>query len=140
MSEGKHRLASSQECIPVHSSACAAGVGELKQPYLPCCRGHPSDQGHKVLAEALVGPLFRAVAEVAALKSLPPAMAAALLQPLGIAADGSKYSRQDLRLAGLPPPMIPGNLEASTVMCSMQARNGAGTIGDMKGRIALNFA
>jgi len=64
-----------------------------------------------MMAEALAGPLLRAVADEAAEQ-------AGLLEV---------SRRQDERLAGLPPPMIPGNTESPTTVCAMQVgRGGAG--------------
>ncbi|PSC76523.1 Beta-glucan synthesis-associated SKN1 [Micractinium conductrix] len=67
-------------------------------------RTHPSDRGHKMMAEALAGPLLRAAAQESA--------AAAGLWAL--------RRRDDPRLRGLPPPMIPGNTESPTTLCAMQ--------------------
>lgn len=74
------------------------------------CSTHPSDRGHQMMAEALAGPLGRAVAEEAA-------AAAGVVQ---------RSRRDDPRLAGLPPPMIPGNTESPTTVCAMQVRAGGG--------------
>lgn len=82
-------------------------------------RYHPSDQGHKAMAEALAAPLLRAVGEVQAQRLLPPAVLQALLLPLAGDND-SRYTRDDARLSGLPPPMIPGNHDTRTIMCAMQ--------------------
>ena len=58
-----------------------------------------------MMAEALAGPLQRAVGEEAAANS------------------GARFTRrQDARLAGVPPPMIPGNTESPTTVCAMQVR------------------
>lgn len=90
-------------------------------PFAPTLkrRYHPSDQGHKAMAEALVAPLLRAVGEVQAQRLLPPAVLQALLLPLAGDTDLA-YMRDDARLSGLPPPMIPGNHETRTIMCAMQ--------------------
>ena len=69
-------------------------------------RTHPSDRGHKMMAEALAGPLLRAAAQESA--------AAAGLWAL--------RRRDVLRLRGLPPPMIPGNTESPTTLCAMQVQ------------------
>ena len=58
-----------------------------------------------MMAEALAGPLARAVAEEAA-----------------AAAGVQRSRRRDERLEGLPPPMIPGNTESPTTVCAMQVR------------------
>ncbi|KAL4423591.1 hypothetical protein ABPG77_004631 [Micractinium sp. CCAP 211/92] len=67
-------------------------------------RTHPSDRGHKMMAEAVAGPLLRAAADEAAEQ-------AGLVEP---------SRRHDKRLEGLPPPMIPGNEESPTTLCAMQ--------------------
>lgn len=59
-----------------------------------------------MMAEAVAGPLLRAVADEAAER-------AGLAEP---------SRRHDKRLEGLPPPMIPGNEESPTTLCAMQAR------------------
>ena len=59
-----------------------------------------------MMAEALSAPLMRAVAEEAAAPYRP--------------------SRDDPRLVGIPPPMIPGNEESRTTVCLMQASRGRG--------------
>jgi hypothetical protein len=69
-------------------------------------RIHPFDRGHKAMAEALLGPLKRAVAEAAA----PPVAAAC------------HRGRQAARLEGMLPPMVPGNYEPNTPLCAIQAR------------------
>lgn len=69
----------------------------------PPCSTHPSDRGHQMMAEALAGPLRRAVAEEAA------AAAGALAR-----------SHRDAGFEGLPPPMIPGNTDNPTSLCAMQ--------------------
>lgn len=63
-----------------------------------------------MMAEAVAGPLLRAVADEAAEQ-------AGLTEPT---------RRHDKRLQGLPPPMIPGNEESPTTLCAMQARRGQG--------------
>jgi hypothetical protein len=86
----------------------------LKQPAL-CAfcivgRTHPSDRGHAMMAEALAGPLGRALATEAAL-----------------AAGGRVPSRRrDARVdpLGVPPPMVPGNNESPSTVCAMQASRG----------------
>jgi hypothetical protein len=57
-----------------------------------------------MMAEALAGPLARAVAQEAA------------------AAGGGRQltRRRDERLEGVPPPMIPNNTESPTTICAMQ--------------------
>lgn len=68
-------------------------------------RTHPADRGHQMMAEALAGPLQRAVEEEAA-----------------AAAGQLRHStrRQDERLEGMLPPMVPGNTESPTTVCAMQ--------------------
>ena len=62
---------------------------------------HPSDRGHKIIAEALAGILLRALAEAAA--PLP-----------------ANSKRHDPQLEGLPPPMVPNNADSPTTLCAMQ--------------------
>ena len=65
------------------------------------CRGPPEDAGQQVLAELLVAPLRRAIQEAAAGTQL--------------------QRRQDPRLQGLPPAMIPNNPVGATSVCAMLA-------------------
>ena len=58
-----------------------------------------------MMAEALAGPLARAVAQ----------------QSLAAAGGPALSRRDDERLAGVPPPMIPNNTESPTTICAMQA-------------------
>lgn len=58
-----------------------------------------------MMAEALAGPLMRAVGEAAAESS----------------GAGVPSRRHDARLEGVPPPMIPNNTESPTTVCAMQA-------------------
>lgn len=51
---------------------------------------------------------------------LPPAALQALLLPVAGGASDPSFRRADPRLAGLPPPMIPGNFETRTMACAMQ--------------------
>lgn len=39
----------------------------------------------------------------------------------GSSSSGGGSSRQDPRLEGLPPPMVPGNTELTTISCAIQA-------------------
>jgi hypothetical protein len=57
-----------------------------------------------MMAEALAGPLWRAIAQEAAVE-----------------AGSLEFTRrQDDRMAGVPPPMIPNNTESPTTICAMQ--------------------
>ena len=146
-----------QARLPAASqSTCASSLHPSSAPATrrpplpcPCSYLHPSDQGHKALAEALAGPLMRAVGEAAA----EQAAAAVVGQPAApddperpppgdapqgnpeagtVGSGGSSWGgagtsifgrqRQDPRLEGLPPPMVPGNEEVTTVSCFIQAR------------------
>lgn len=83
-------------------------------------KSHPTDAGHQVLAELLASALLRAVAE----ESTPPGAAKAAA---GLAAwqSGSRLEGASSKQAALPPPMIPGNSDASTTLCAIQvARKG----------------
>lgn len=91
------------------AEAAASSARHAPTPPLPTAARrstHPSDRGHQMMAEALAGPLARAVAEQAA-------AAAGSLQ---------RSRRRDERLEGMPPPMIPGNTESPTTVCAMQVR------------------
>lgn len=63
---------------------------------------HPDVSKLRVLAELVIHPLATAVEEVAA----------------GVAVQ----SRQDARLQGVPPPMIPGVRDRATSNCYMLVR------------------
>jgi hypothetical protein len=58
-----------------------------------------------MMAEALAGPLMRAVGEAAA----------------ELSGASMPSRRHDARLEGVPPPMIPNNTESPTTVCAMQA-------------------
>lgn len=76
---------------------------------------HPNHVGHRALAEALAGPLRRALRE-----ELAAQLAAGADGELrGAHSVGGLPDRQ--RLLDLPPPMLPGNSEAATSLCAMQA-------------------
>jgi len=68
-----------------------------------CCSMHPDPSKLCVLAELVIQPLATAVEEVAA----------------GVAVE----ERQDARLQGLPPPMIPGVKDGSASVCYMLVRH-----------------
>ncbi|PSC68705.1 hypothetical protein C2E20_7769 [Micractinium conductrix] len=90
------------------------------------------------MAEALAGPLRRALAEelaahagwgskgssavggVHAAKSSSSAGSSAGSSPHAISQPELRQRRRDARLAGLPPPMVPGNYESPSMMCAMQ--------------------
>jgi palmitoyltransferase len=93
--------------------------GDERALYFYADRVHPSDTGHKVLAETLAAPLLRAVGEVQALQRLPPAVLQALLLPPS--GGGGSYIRRDERVLEIPPPMLPGNQEQRTLICALQA-------------------
>ncbi len=67
---------------------------------------HPADLGHKAMAEALAGPLRRALTEELS--------------------GGVRRGRQQFAWErGIPPPMVPGNQEFPTALCAMQASQGS---------------
>lgn len=70
-----------------------------------CCRMHPDLSKLRVLAELVINPLAAAVEEVAA----------------GVTVE----ERQDARLQGLPPPMIPGVQDSAASSCYMLVRSAA---------------
>lgn len=72
-----------------------------------CCRMHPDLSKLRVLAELVIHPLAAAVEEVAA----------------GVTVE----ERQDARLQGLPPPMIPGVQDSAASSCYMLVRSAAAT-------------
>ncbi|KAL4436103.1 hypothetical protein ABPG77_005551 [Micractinium sp. CCAP 211/92] len=72
---------------------------------------HPNHVGHRAMAEALAGPLRRALREELA------ARAAAAVDRSG---GGGAVRREERQLLGLPPPMLPHNSEAATSLCAMQ--------------------
>lgn len=67
-------------------------------------RMHPGNFGHQALAELLAQPLIRAVWEAEAGEAV-------------YVAD----RRPEPRVAGLPPPMIPGNQDSTPGFCAMLA-------------------
>ena len=72
-------------------------------PSRPCRSVHPDLNGRRVLAELLAQPLVTAVEEEAAGTPV--------------------QQRQDVRLAGLPPPMIPNSRELSPSTCYVLVRS-----------------
>ena len=76
---------------------------------LQCCRMHPSDHGHQVLAELLAAPLMRAVWEATAGDALSEA-----------------DHRRHPRLPDLPAPMIPDTADEIPGVCAMLASAGWG--------------
>ncbi|KAL4426174.1 hypothetical protein ABPG77_007456 [Micractinium sp. CCAP 211/92] len=78
----------------------AAAAGE-RDAYLFFDQMHPADLGHKAMAEALAGPLRRALTEELS--------------------RGVRGGRQQFAWErGIPPPMVPGNQEFPTALCAMQ--------------------
>ena len=71
----------------------------------PPCSAHPGPNGHTALAELLIGPLVRAMQEVAA--GVQPA------------------ARQDERVRRLPRPMIPHSPESVSASCLILVRLGS---------------
>ncbi|KAL4443942.1 hypothetical protein ABPG75_011679, partial [Micractinium tetrahymenae] len=80
-----------------------AGAGERDKYYF-FAQMHPADTGHKAMAEGLAGPVRRALAE-----ELAESMHQGRRRQLG-----HVWPR------GLPPPMVPGNIESPTTLCAMQ--------------------
>lgn len=72
-----------------------------EQDYFYADRMHPSDRGHKMVAEAMAGALLRALGETAA--GVEPGV-----------------RQGDPTVDGLPPPMIPNNPDLPTTLCAMQ--------------------
>ncbi|KAL4422439.1 hypothetical protein ABPG75_008636 [Micractinium tetrahymenae] len=75
---------------------------------------HPNHVGHRAMAEALAGPLRRALRDELAAQAAPAAGGG------GGSGGGSSRRRREQRLLGLPPPMLPNNGETATMLCAMQ--------------------
>lgn len=78
----------------------SAGASE-RDSYFFFDQMHPADVGHKAMAEALAGPLRRALSE-----ELAGNMRGGRPKP--------SWPK------GVPPPMVPGNHESPTTLCAMQ--------------------
>lgn len=76
-------------------------------------KSHPTDTGHKALAELLASVVLRAAMEASAPRT------AAAAAGLGAWERGSRLGAQDGGLL-LPPAMIPGNSDAATSLCALQ--------------------
>ena len=75
-------------------------------------KSHPTDGGHKVLAELLAGALLRALGDEA-----QPGEAA---RQAGLTAWPKGSRLPQAHKAALPPPMIHDNVDASTTLCAIQ--------------------
>ena len=95
-------------------------------------KSHPTDGGHKVLAELLAGALLRALGDAA-----QPGAAA---RHAGLTAwpEGSRLP--EAHRAALPPPMIHDNVDAATTLCAIQVRMAVWVWGLVGGREVLCHA
>lgn len=96
--------------------ACSpASLAQSKSAPPSTCRStHPNDLGHRAVAELLAAAVARAVEEAQGGGSLLPAWLPGREEPL---------------LAGMPPPMVPGNADAPTTLCAIQVRGAEGLHG-----------
>ena len=92
-------------------------------PHAPCPgrSTHPNDRGHRAVAELRAAAVARAVEEAQGGGSLLPAW---------------EPGRDEPRLAGLPPPMVPGNADAPTTLCAIQV--GARECGGGGGQLSVD--
>lgn len=88
--------------IPVQASSAPDTLHQPTQAVHARLRLHPGAGGARVLAELMIHPLAAAVEEVAA----------------GVQVE----EREDPRLQGLPPPMIPHSPNISSSSCYMLVR------------------